>query len=95
MTLNWTGEAVANNLVPVAYYAQNDLNGQNSFSPIGLFSLTPSNKGRHGSLFDIWWGPGQYSATAAGIQYPGAINNAFTQFGPIVVPWNGTLVQMD
>src|SRR5271166_2429785 len=93
MTLYWTSESVTNNQISQFYSAPNDLSGQVTFSPIGLFSNTPSNKGRHGSLFDIWWGPAQYQSTPT-IQFPGATNLAFTQFGVIVVPWNGTIVQM-
>ena len=95
MTLFWTGETATGNhsLIPVDYYSQNDFNNELVLAPIGLYSATPSNRGRHGQLFDIWWGPGQFQSTP-GIQFPGAVDRSFTQFGVIVVPWNGTTCLM-
>jgi len=43
-------------------------------SPIGLFSNTVGSKGRHGSLFDIWWGTwtSSFQVFSNGAPYNGA-----------------------
>jgi hypothetical protein len=95
MTMFLTGETATGNHALIAddYYSQNDFNGELLLMPLGLYSATAANRGRHGQLFDIWWGPGQFQAMP-NIQFPGAADRAFTQFGVLVVPWNGTTCQM-
>ena|SRR5271166_22462 len=95
MTLVWTGETGTGNrvLIADAFYAPNSFNGGLVLHPVGLYSATASNRGRHGWFFDLWWGPGQFQ-NSPNIQFPAAANYDFAQFGVIVVPWNGTTCQM-
>lgn len=97
MALFWTGEASNNVLVNKVLAVPNDLNQEWPQLPVGLFSTTASNRGRHGSLYDVWWGA--YNLPT-GTQYVGTVASVasqpygFAQFGTIVVPWNGTLLQV-
>lgn len=95
-TLYWTGENFNGTLIGASYSAPNDLNGEWVVHPIGLFSNTIGSKGRHGSLFDIWWGTwtSSFVAFSNGAPYNGAAPYAFAQFGAFVLPWNGTVPQM-
>ena len=92
-TVFWTGENFNGTLVGAAYSAPNDLNGEWVLHPIGLFSNTVGRKGRHGALFDIWWGTWNtsFAAFTNGAPFNGATAYSFAQFGAIVIPWNGTV----
>lgn len=92
-TLFWTGENINGTLVSAAFSAPNDLNQEWVLQPIGLFSNTVGSRGRHGSLFDIWWGTwtSGFLAFSNGFPYNGATAYSFAQFGAIVLPWNGTV----
>lgn len=94
-TLFWTGENTNGSLITSLVSAPNDLNQEWLFEPIGLFSNTTGSRGRHGALYDIWWGTWNTSFTgfANGAPYQGASANAFAQFGCVIFPWNGTTPQ--
>jgi hypothetical protein len=65
----------------------NEISGEWPLSPIGLASETTGARGRHGTLYDIWWGT---SNQADGTTYPASGAKTLVQFGHIVLPWNGT-----
>ena len=55
-------------------------------TPIGLASLDAGQVGRHGELFDLWFGS---TAANHGDTYPGDATRQFVQFGDLVFPWDG------
>lgn len=69
------------------------LSGPNAFdghwplTPIGLASLSGGSIGRHGELFDLWFGSAQ---ATHGDTYPGDGSRQLAQFGHLVFPWDGT-----
>ena len=63
---------------------QSDVSGEFPITAIGLFSATTSAKGRHGSLYDLWWvdvsvnnGDAFYSK-----------GTSLRAVGQILIPWN-------
>jgi|SRR5271166_1153643 len=91
MQFDWTGEGVnaGSNLLTLVQTFANDLSGEWLMLPIGMYTQNVSYaRGRHGMLFDIWWGS---TGLTFGQQYAGAAPHAFTQFGDIIFPWNGTI----
>ncbi len=67
----------------------NDLSsGDWPMSPIGILSRTSSLQGRHGNLFDMWWG----APVNANKEYPADASRQFMQSGHLIFPWNGTVV---
>jgi hypothetical protein len=60
------------------------------FYPIGIVGLAAGVRGRCGSLFDIWWGS---ASAGSGNTYP-LTGNTFAQIANMIVPWNGTTVQL-
>jgi len=89
MPLFWTSEAWVAGMMGERLTAGNDLDS-NGFplSAIGLASETVGVRGRHGELFDIWWGS---NIVADGGHYPGLTPRQFVQVGDIVLPWDPTL----
>lgn len=69
------------------------LDGPNDFdqswplTPIGVASLTGGQRGRHGELFDLWFGS---TGAQDGDTYPANETRQFVQFGHLVFPWDGT-----
>lgn len=59
--------------------------------PVGLACLTTGIRGRHGTLFDAWFGS---AVIADGECYPDDGSKQFAQFGCWVLPWNGTTVTL-
>jgi len=66
----------------------NDLDsGAWPMATIGLASETSGVRGRHGELFDMWFG----STTRANADnYPDTLPRQFVQVGDIILPWDGT-----
>jgi hypothetical protein len=88
MTLAMTleGQATAGSLQTLLTSA-NDLSGSWPFLPIGMYSATALNRGRHGSFFDLWFGS---SAVSNADTYPNDTSRQFAQLGALIFPWNGT-----
>jgi len=61
---------------------------EHPLSPMGVLSETVSMEGRHGSLFDLWWG----TPSNKGNEYPVTGTRLFAQHGHIVTTWDGTAV---
>jgi hypothetical protein len=91
MALYCTSESAAGNYIDVALYAPNDLSGEWAAPPIGLYSTTASNRGRHGSLYDIWWANGVF-APISGIGFNNASPWGYAAFGCFVMPWPTNVV---
>jgi len=66
----------------------NELSGEWPLCPIGIVcTATTGARGRHGTLFDLWWGT---SNQADGTTYPAGGTKTHVQFGHMVFPWNGS-----
>jgi hypothetical protein len=71
---------------------RNQLSLEYPIWPIGLVSDTVSAKGRHGQLYDMWWGQ-QYPVIGGGFidtSYPDDSSYLYWQCDDFVFPWNGT-----
>ena len=87
MTMYLTGEGIrtGTTLIGERMTSVNDVSGLYLLAPIGLYSDTASNKGRHGTIADLWWGTGNLSD---GTTYPLDGTRQFVQVGGLVLPWN-------
>lgn len=56
------------------------------FGPPGIYSTTIGARGRHGELFDLWWGS---TTRANGDHYPASAARTFVQACHLILPWNG------
>jgi len=65
----------------------NQLNNTYIASEMGLVSETSSFVGRHGQVFDWWWG---YDFVRTGRYYPEAGTKTFIQIADTVMPWDGS-----
>ena len=91
MALYCTGESAAGNYLDLVLYAPNDLSEEWPAGPIGLYSTTTSNRGRHGALYDIWWANGVFAATG-GVGFNNANQWGYAAFGCLVMPWPSGVV---
>jgi len=66
---------------------QNQLDNSYIASQCGLSSTTSTFVGRHGEVFDMWWG---LSFVGTGRYYPETGTKAFVQIGDFVFPWDGS-----
>ncbi len=58
------------------------------FFPVGLISVTASNRGWKGTLADLWWSP---VSVADADTFPNdAANRQFVRFGGLLFPWTGS-----
>lgn len=90
-TCYMTGEGYGSNLVyeNAQYQRPNQISGEITVFPIGIASETTGVKGRHGELYDIWWGPG---GTATGIPcgtFPNDSTRKYWSPDTIILPWDG------
>lgn len=87
-----TSEAYINTMVGENRAGINDISPSEFFlSDIGLAceaTAGGNRRGRHGKLFDAWWGSNQKQT---GDTYPDSTARTLVQFSNIVVPWNGTV----
>lgn len=68
----------------------NDLDGNASpITPIGLICRTVGVKGRHGEVYDMWYGS---TGINDGDNYPGDATRTFVQVGQMVFKWNGSTI---
>lgn len=68
----------------------NDIDGSYPLSPVGLVSKTHGAWGRHGQVFDLWWGSTAIPMYAG--SYPVGTGRQFIHFGNLVFPWNGSVM---
>ena len=83
MSLYWTGEGVTTGLLCAGFTGANDLSSESPLFPIGIACNTSGAVGRHGVVYDVWWGLNNY---AQGDTYPGDASRQYMQVGDIVVP---------
>jgi len=84
-----TCESHVNNTTPerVPYY--NQFSGESPLYPVGAASTAANKRGRHGQLYDLWWGS---PTRRVGDTYPDNGNGQFVDVGGnLVIPWNGSL----
>jgi hypothetical protein len=65
----------------------NDLTGGYQITPMGLLCTDAGARGRHGELFDLWFG---VTALQDGDTYPSAGTKQLIQTGHLVQVWNGS-----
>lgn len=64
-----------------------DDTGEYPFTPIGLWTLTASHRGRKGAATDLWFG---LANSNSGDNYPASGTlYQFAQFGDLIFPWDG------
>lgn len=68
--------------------APNDISGEYPMCPIAIASETATRRGRHGEIFDLYYG---LEAVADGDTYPNDVTRQFLQIGEFIFPWNGTV----
>lgn len=83
MNIYFTGEGVSTGLLTTGFTGPNDLSSESPLFPIGIASSTSTASGRHGVVYDLWWGINAY---ANGDTYPGDASRQFVQLGDLVVP---------
>jgi len=90
-TALWTSESVGGSIFPELTNIGTETNSIDnawSFFPIGIASTTSSNRGRHGSIVDLWWRP---ISVSNGDTFPNsASNRQFVAFGPLIFPWTNS-----
>jgi len=92
MFLYMCTEGFSTSIVTDSFTAgRNQIDGSYPLSEIGLVSITATVQGRHGRLFDIWYGP----ITANNKAVPSDNAKTFWQFGEFVFPWNTTTALME
>lgn len=89
MTLDYTTEAKGSQFIGQLQTTPNGLDGGYPLTACGLFSATPSNVGRHGSVVDLWAGS---TTNNTGDTFPAGATRTFMTFGDIVLPWDGTVL---
>lgn len=87
-TAYWTAEGFVNGQSGSQITVANEIDGNWPFHPMGFASLAAGVRGRHGQLFDIWYGS---TGVPTGDDYPSAGTHLFAQFGQIIVPWDGSV----
>ena len=70
----------------------NEISSDWPLGAVGLVSTTIGKRGRHGMLFDVWWIPS--GSLITGGTLPSDATRTMAVFGDIVLPWNGTVVQV-
>ena len=70
-----------------AFALPNEIDGQWPMTPVGVVTTQAGIRGRHCTLFDMWFGSTQVQD---GMNYPDNQTRAFAQFGTLIFPWNGT-----
>lgn len=90
-TALWTSESVGGSIFPELTNigtVANSIDNSWSFFPIGIASTTAGNRGRHGSMVDIWWRP---ISVSDGDTFPNSSSNRqFVAFGPLIFPWTNS-----
>lgn len=87
---NYTATQVYNNVMVVGANsgAASNITSAYPMTPLSLYSETANYRGRFGRIPDMWFGS---TALANGSAFPASASRTHAQFGPLVVPWNGTV----
>ncbi len=88
MSMYLTCEGTVSSMITEQQTVVNAFDASWPMAPMGLYSATASHIGRHGELFDIWYGS---TTRVNGDQYPDSgTTYQFTQFDDIILPWDST-----
>ena len=68
---------------------QNEMSSAWSMTLAAVVGYTPSVKGRHGALYDLWFGEVNKTNCTT---YPADHSRQFIQFGHLILPWNSSTV---
>lgn len=63
---------------------QNELSAAWSMTPAAVVGYSPGTKGRHGNLYDLWFGEINKTNSTT---YPDDASRQFIQFGYLILPW--------
>jgi hypothetical protein len=66
----------------------NDIDETYPMIPVGLHSKDGGNRGRHGVVYDLWWG---LTVVPTLTTYPANASKQFVQFEDLIFPWNGSI----
>ena len=88
MLLYLTSESVLNGMWPEIITVPDDLDGSWPMLPIGLACSVAPNRGRKGTVYDLWWGS---TGVTNGTTYPDDGTHQFAQFDHLIFPWDGSL----
>lgn len=81
-------EATINSPLITALTSTNDFDSTLPLFTLGIASTTASHRGRHGSIFDLWYTLS--SPATSGDTMPNDATRTFVVFGDVVFPWNGS-----
>jgi len=65
----------------------NDIDGTYPIMAMGVHSQVSGNRGRHGTVYDLWWG----LQNAPDLETYGGALRSFVQFSDLIFPWNGSI----
>ena len=83
-----TAEGIPNKDLAEQIQWPNEVTGEWCMHPLGLYvPNTTFKRGRLGSLYDLWFGPG---GLTHGTMFPNNSSYKFAKIGPLVVPWLGS-----
>lgn len=85
-----TGEAFNDTALGEHQTFPDDLDGEYTVGAIGLYCTTAGARGRHGQLFDLWWGS---TAPVNGDTYPGDASRVLGQAADLVAISAGVVLQ--
>jgi hypothetical protein len=69
----------------------NEIDGSWPMLPIGLISEVAGARGRHGEVYDLWFGAQNQQP---GTTYPDNLTRQFVYFDEIILPWDGSAPQV-
>lgn len=87
LTSECTAVTSVNQPVAQAMSQSNEITANFPVTSVGFASTTPGARGRHGKLYDLYFGS---PFVATGDNYPNDGTKTFAQFGSLVFPWNGS-----
>lgn len=86
-----TGEGSTTSLDAEQVAANNEINNESPLYRIGLLSLTPSFRGHHGVLKDLYW---CHTGVTQGTYFPSDNTKQFLCIGSWVIPWDGSIAEL-
>jgi hypothetical protein len=87
MAMFATTEGAGSSMVGEHLVLPNDLSGGYPMTPAGLLCTAAGARGRHGEVFDLWYGS---TVMQNGDTYPDDGSKQFIQIGDLILPWNGS-----
>lgn len=84
-----TSEATNTTPLTTLLTSTNDFDSTLPLFTLGIASTTALHRGRHGSIFDLWYTLSSPAST--GDTMPNDATRTFVVFGDVVFPWNGSV----